>query len=85
MKIASYPLGSTVIEDGDDPNEPEQIGVVVEPTDAELAEGREGYCGFDEDPSEYVLVAWSWSDEPGKVIDRCWEFVGDLKPHQESA
>jgi len=73
-------IGSTVIEEGDDPNDPDQIGVIVEPTPIELVAGKVDYCGFDEDPNPYVLVAWSWPETPTEVFDWCWEFVEDLQP-----
>lgn len=73
------PPGTGILEEDDDPGDPCQIGVIVEPTAEELVEGERDYCGFDEDPPCYVLVAWSWPETPDEVIERRWEAIDSLQ------
>ena len=72
--------GTKVLEVTDDPDEPGQIGVIIEPTTEELAYAKENLCGFDHDDVPcYTLVAWSWFDSPNEVYGRYWEALDDLQ------
>jgi hypothetical protein len=71
---AKFPVGTLVTDDDDDPIEPEEIGIVVEPTPAELAEAEQELCGFTTgDADAYVLVEWP----PGEFRD--WRPVDYLQ------
>jgi hypothetical protein len=72
-------IGTRVYELADDPEDPYQLGTVVEPTADELAVLHSDYCGSDDYPPYYILVAWSWPDTPNEVFDRCWEALDDLQ------
>jgi hypothetical protein len=72
--------GTKVLAVTDDPDNPDQIGIIVKPTAEELAYAKENLCGFDDDDVPcYTLVAWSWSDEPNEVFGRYWEALDDLQ------
>lgn len=72
LHLSDLPVGTEVT------NEDEYAGVVVEPTEAELAWAREHMCAFDDpinlaDDLGYVLVEWT---DDGQV-DREWEYCDD--------
>lgn len=71
MNATAYPAGTIVI---DDPEYDHATGVVIEPTELQLAEGRE-YLSTD--LAACVLV--SWKEAPGfRTATVRWEYTEDL-------
>lgn len=70
---ARLPLGTNVQDDEDDP-EP-RVGVIVEPTAEDLAQGEDECCCFNPG-SSYVLVEWSY---PEGGVECEWESPDDLR------
>jgi hypothetical protein len=75
-EAGDLPVGTHVVDYDVDPAEVEsdEVGLIVEPTETELAEGAADSCAFES--GEYVLVEWPHSSG---THPREWTTIDDVQ------